>query len=164
MTQTNVFVSDEVSPVFTSGPQTGLTIVGKGEPQICDFGIATVAEEITKNAASGAVSLRDVVRFSAPELLGSEGGFPTTHSDIYSFAMLILECITEQEPYSNLSRDAAVVHAKIIKRQHPRRPDGQDQKKRVSDGLWDLMTRCWSVEPDRRPTMEHVHGFFLDQG
>jgi len=76
--------------------------------------------------------------------------------------MSILECITEEEPFSNLSQDAAAVHAKITKRQHPHQPDGEDRRKRVSDRLWDLTTRCWSVEPDHRPTMEHVHSFFLD--
>jgi hypothetical protein len=75
--------------------------------------------------------------------------------------MLIIECITEKVPFSNLSRDAAVIDARIRKRQYPPRPDGQDPRNRVSDGLWDLMMRCWSIKPDDRPTMEYVHSTFL---
>jgi len=133
----------------------------EGEPQICDFGIAGIANEINENTTSKTVSSGDVVRYSAPELIENNNGMETTHSDTYSFAMLILECITEEVPFSNLPRDVAVIHARIGRRECPPRPNGQDQKNRVSDGLWDLMMRCWSVKPDQRPTMEQVHSFFL---
>ena len=80
----------------------------------------------------------------------------TKSSDAYSFALLILESITEKRPFYQLSRDAAVIHARIAKKQCPPRP-----KTHVSDDLWSLMERCWSVEPDKRPTMENIHSFFL---
>lgn len=78
--------------------------------------------------------------------------------------MLILECITEKIPFYEHSRDAAVIHVRLSKKQYPPRPGGPDPRNRVSDGLWDLMGRCWQVEPNRRPTMEHVHSFFLQTG
>ena len=77
--------------------------------------------------------------------------------------MLVLECVTEEVPFSDLSRDAAVIHARISKRRCPPRPDGPDPKNRVSDDLWDLMMRCWAVKHEGRPTMEQVHSFFLRQ-
>ena len=120
-------------------------------------------EEINENTISKTVSSGDVVRYSAPELIENNNVLATMNSDTYSFAMLILECITEEVPFSSLTRDASVIHARISKKQDPPRPDGQDRKNRVSDGLWDLMMRCWSVKPDHRPTMEHVHSFFLHQ-
>ena len=122
-------------------------------------------EDITENTISKTVSSGDVVRYSAIELI--EGGSvpATMHSDTYSFAMLILECITEEVPFSSLSRDAAVIHARVAKRQSPPRPgiqNPEDPKNSVSDGLWDLMMRCWSIKPEDRPTMEYVHSFFAD--
>jgi hypothetical protein len=120
-------------------------------------------EESNENTASKTVSSGDFVRYSAPELIENQNVPATTHSDTYSFAMLVLECITEAVPFSNIVRDAAVIHTRIGKRQCPPRPDGQDPKNRVSDGLWDLMIRCWAVQPDLRPTMEHVHSFFQHQ-
>src|SRR5882757_8666972 len=122
-----------------------------------------MAEEIAGNAMSKTVSSGDAVRYSAPELIECNNASATTHSDTYSFAMLTLECITEEVPFPNLTRDAAVIHARISKRRDPPRPDRQEARKRVSDGLWDLMMRCWSIKPDHRPTMEHVHSFFLHQ-
>ena len=103
----------------------------------------------------------DFVRYSAPELIEDNGVSATTSSDTYSFAMLILECFTERRPFHHLARDAAVLHARISKRQIPPRPDWQEPRERVSDDLWDLMIRCWSKERDNRPTMEQVHSFFL---
>ena len=101
----------------------------------------------------------DVVRYAAPELLENVNTSATMSSDVCSFGMLILECITKEIPFSNLSRDAAVIDARVGRRQCPPRPN-----RRVSDGLWDLMMRYWSHEPDHRPTMEGVHGFFRLHG
>jgi len=120
-------------------------------------------EDISDNTVSKTITSEEVVRYSGPELIEDNNAPVTTHSDTYSFAMLILECITEEVPFSNLPRAAAVIHARISKRQCPPRPDGRDQKNRVSDGLWDLMMHCWSIKPDQRPTMEQVHSFFLHQ-
>jgi hypothetical protein len=121
-------------------------------------------EEAAEYTGSKTTASGDVVRYSAPELIEDTDVSATTHSDTYSFAMMILECITEERPFPNLSYDAAVVHARITKRLYPPRPGGQDPRNCVSDGLWYLMMRCWSVEPEGRPKMEYVHTFFLQQG
>jgi serine/threonine protein kinase len=104
-----------------------------------------------------------IVRYAAPEIIESANYSATTYSDIYSFALMILECITEKVPFSRINPEAAVVHARITKKQYPPRPDGQHEENRVSDELWDLMKRCWSIKPDERPRMEAVHHFFLDR-
>ena len=120
-------------------------------------------EETSENSFSKTVS-GDVVRYWAPELIDNSNVAASTSSDTYSFAMLVLECVTEKVPFSGLIRDAAVVHARITKKQSPPRPDGPDPKNRVSDDLWDLMMHCWAVKYDCRPTMEQVHSFFLRTG
>lgn len=120
-------------------------------------------EEASENTVSRTVSSGDVVRYAAPELIENTNAPATKDSDTYSFAMLILECITEETPFHNLPRDAAVIHARISKRQFPPRPDGPDQRNRISEDLWELMIRCWAFIPDQRPAMEQVHNFFLYQ-
>jgi len=101
------------------------------------------------------------VRYMAPELIEDSSVPATTHSDTYSFAMLILECITERVPFSNIRRDTQVIHAKTTKKQFPLRPEGPEWDNHAPEGLWELMMRCWAVRPDERPTMGHVHSFFL---
>ena len=114
-------------------------------------------ESTTSKTASG-----EAIRYSAPELISKNEALPTTKSDAYSFAMLILECITEKIPFHNLTRDADVIHMRLNKMQCPLRPDGPAQKDRVSDDFWSLMNRCWSLEPNDRPTLENIHSFFLN--
>ena len=105
-----------------------------GKGQICDFGITIIVEEITGIAISKTVPNGDGTRYLAPELLASNDVPPTAHSDTYSFAMLIYECAVEEAPLSNITRYAAIIHARIGKKQCSPRPDGQETK-RVSDGL-----------------------------
>jgi hypothetical protein len=114
-------------------------------------------EEITESTISKTGATGDAVRYSAPELIENNNVSATTQSDTYSFAMLALECITEEVPFPNQSRDAAVIHARITKRQLPPQPDG------VPEELWNLMMECWSIKPDDRPTMGKVHKYFLDK-
>ena len=99
----------------------------------------------------------EALRYSAPEFFRGNA-VHTKASDTYSFAMLILECITEVPPFSDLPDDSAVLHARSSKVQNPPRPDGPN---RIPDDLWNLMTRCWAIK--KRPTMEDVHSFFLQQ-
>ncbi|KAF9782374.1 kinase-like domain-containing protein [Thelephora terrestris] len=134
-------------------------LTDEGEPQICDFGIAKIFHETHENTVSKTMSPATNVRYAAPELIKHNNFHTTTHSDTYSFALLILECITEAPPFSKIPRDAAVAHARIHKEQCPPRPVGQ----RIPDDLWDLMNRCWSIKPEMRPPMDHVHRFFLDR-
>lgn len=96
----------------------------------------------------------EYTRYSAPELIEDVAFPPTKDSDAYSFAMLIFECFTEKIPFYGPFSDAAIIHAILNKRQRPPRPDGQSPRNRVSDDLWGLMKRCWSVKPGDRPTME----------
>ena len=121
-------------------------------------------DEINEDIAEKSVSFgsSDAARYSAPEII-EDNVSATFNSDTYSFAMLLLECITEEVPFSHLHRDAAVIHARISKRQFPPRPEGPDRRKCVSDGLWDLMMRCWATTPHDRPTMEDVHSFLSHQ-
>ena len=121
-------------------------------------------KEIAGNMVSMTMSSRDDVRYIAPELASSINASPTVHSDTYSFALLALECITEEIPFSRITSDAAVVHARFVKAMCPPRPrpDRLVSNYHISDGLWVLMERCWCDRPERRPTMESVHSFFMN--
>jgi hypothetical protein len=72
-----------------------------------------VVEEIEDCTVSKSVSDEEAVRYSSPEPIEGTDVVPTTYADTYSFAMLILECITEGVPFSNFRRAAVVVHARI---------------------------------------------------
>ena len=115
-------------------------------------------EEANDNTVSKTVSSAAIVRYAAPEVIENNNVLATEESDTYSFAMLMLECITELPPFFYIIRDAAVIHRRIAKKQLPLRPDWKDG---TFDEYWDLMNSCWSVEPGDRPRMAQVHSSLL---
>ena len=100
-------------------------------------------------------------RHIATENIGDATVPTTMHSDTFSFAMLILECITEEVLFSRIAGDAAILHTMTTKGQCPPQPGERDGKDRISDDLCKLMAGCWTVRPDQRPTTDQVYSFFL---
>lgn len=107
--------------------------------------MAKIVEESTENTAPKTMATGDAVRYSAIELIEDSNASPTTHSDTYSFAMLVIECITEKVPFSDLPNNDAVIHARVIRKQLPSRPNGQEPRHCVSDNSWEYMTDFWSL-------------------
>jgi len=136
-------------------------ISAEGEPKLCDFGMSKVMEEVTEMSMSKTLTSGGSARYVAPELIESNDASATMHSDTYSFGMLVLECVTRLPPYANLRRDAAVIHAIIYKRECPLRPETPEAKRWITDDVWELMMKCWSLLPASRPSMTEVHTFFL---
>jgi serine/threonine protein kinase len=133
------------------------------EAKICDFGMSKIMEEVTDISASKSLTTNEgSARYVAPELIEANEASTTMASDTYSFAMLILECVTQKAPFANLKRDAAVIHAIVNKKQCPARPDNPEAQRWITDELWELMKKCWSTAPSARPTMEEVHTFFVN--
>jgi serine/threonine protein kinase len=120
-----------------------------------------IAEESNDNTVSKTVSSASIVRYAAPEVIKVNGPSATFQSDTYSFAMLMLECITELPPFYYITRDAAVIHTRITKGQHPLPPDLKKEDPAFGQ-YWDLMKECWSDKPEGRPGMGIVHTRLLD--
>lgn len=118
-------------------------------------------EEIVGSTASKTFSSADVVRYLAPELVVGGSVPPTTNSDTYAFALLVLECFTEEQPFPKL-KDHEVIHKRFVNLQCPLQPDEWHSVNHAPGGLWDLMKLCWSLETDLRPSITEVHKFFSD--
>ena len=71
---------------------------------------------------------------------------------------MVLKCITEE---AHLERDAAVVHARITKRQCLPRPHERDRNRNILDRLWKFTMECWNPTPGRGPSVAEVQNFFL---
>ncbi|KAF8964090.1 TKL/TKL-ccin protein kinase [Flammula alnicola] len=126
----------------------------QGEACICDFGMSKVIEEVTERSASATLTAGGSARWLAPELI--EGKAPTMEADTYSYAMAILELLTGKHPYSDIKRDAAVIHGIIVLKKTPSRPREEAVAPWLSDALWDLMQNCWHKEASCRPSMAQV--------
>lgn len=135
-----------------------------------DFGITIV----TRNPNSRRPPTRQAAHnplWSAPEVLRGEN--PSKESDIYSFAMTMIEVLpswtiqrpyrfgspsffvttqvfTDKVPFSDRSEYMAVFA--VLNGERPPRPTHAT----CTDVLWDLMERCWEDDPYSRPEVGEV--------
>ena len=93
------------------------------------------------------------VRWMSPELLdpekfGLKNRQPTMESDCYALGMVIYEVLSGQVPFSTYHSFTAF--RKILDGERPGRPQGEVGKL-FTDGIWDLVERCWKTAPTSRP-------------
>ncbi|KAG8919667.1 hypothetical protein FRC01_001179 [Tulasnella sp. 417] len=124
-------------------------IADDGHPMLMDFGMAPDLRMVERNMTM-ADSGRENVGYMSPELI--EKGSYTKASDVYAFASLILEVLSGQPPYYKLPYVQAMIQ--ITQQKKPIPEDHQSLSS--SSPLWDLMQRCWNIQPDDRPWIEEV--------
>lgn len=118
--------------------------------------MSAVIEEVTEKSASATLTAAGSARWLAPELIEGSSSSPTFFADIYSFAMAILELLTGKHPFSEVKRDASVIHRIVVLKRMPQRPDFPEVAMWLTDELWDLMQHCWVSEATARPSMKFV--------
>jgi serine/threonine protein kinase len=140
-----------------------LEVCNKGEACICDFGMSKVIEDVTDKSASATLTaIEGSARWLAPELIEGSTPSPTKASDVYSFAMAMLELVTTKRPYSDRKRDASVIHDIMVKRRTPPFPGDAEARQWLQAGMWRLMEDCWNSSPDLRPEMHNVAERMMD--
>ncbi|KAF8633261.1 hypothetical protein AX17_004437 [Amanita inopinata Kibby_2008] len=146
-----------LNPQVVHGDIKGSNVLINDRNEAClsDFGLGRILDSsgfTTKNVAG-------TCRWMAREMLDGEDDtdapvYRTTETDIWAFGMTILEILTGNAPFSHLDYDASVVFC-IVKGRLPRQPP------EISDELWSLLRRCWSLEPEKRPKMASI-ALYLD--
>ncbi|KAF5357827.1 hypothetical protein D9756_001387 [Leucocoprinus leucothites] len=91
------------------------------------------------------------VRYSAPELLEDDEIQPTKAIDMWAFACLCYELLSDKVPFSQITKDIKV-SAAIARGSKPTRPGvagaGGNE---IDDAMWQIMLMCWEIEPANRP-------------
>ena len=113
--------------------------------KVCDFGLSrNVVEGDNSYTACGTPS------WSAPEVLtNSSYGKP---ADVYSFAIVVWECATRDDPYKGMS-PFAIVFAVGNGGLRPKVPLPRTSTEKV---LFQLMTRAWAANPRKRPPFREI--------
>ncbi|RDB23999.1 Serine/threonine-protein kinase STY17 [Hypsizygus marmoreus] len=128
-----------------------ILISSDGVAGLSDFGLSKFLEDCGQGmTASPSVN----PRWFAPELLRQTDPL-STHSDVWSFAMVCLELMTGEQPFSRISRDIIVLR-ELDQGKLPERPGRQITAQGLSDDLWVLMKKCWHKRPESRPSMTYV--------
>ncbi|KIO19427.1 hypothetical protein M407DRAFT_30930 [Tulasnella calospora MUT 4182] len=122
-------------------------VTAEYKARLCDFGLAQLHEDSGFGRLETSTGMKGSIRWCSPEILQDEPRAPT--SDVYAWAWLVWEIMTGDLPYQGTSANYAIM-AKIFGSTLPQ----VDGESRLSDCLqvWDLMIRCWNVEPEQRPT------------
>ncbi|KAG8942685.1 hypothetical protein FRC03_002935 [Tulasnella sp. 419] len=126
-----------------------------GSVSLCDFGMAKFiddAQHITGLTTTNAY-LGGTPRFLAPELLDDEP--KTTQSDVWAFACVVVQIITDQVPYHNVTSTAAVGRA-IIRGDPPYSEHCMKPIMTLNESLCNNISRCWDVHPCTRPDAESL--------
>ncbi|CAE6376723.1 unnamed protein product [Rhizoctonia solani] len=139
---------------ITHGDLKGANILvsDEGTPALTDFGNSLLMDATMKltQREGETCSTSLTLRWSAPELI--TGTRPhTTASDVYALGMTILETISGKHPYYGKS-DTTVMFLVVMKKEPPERPEGITVGHVSTDKIWELLLRCWSHEPEARPS------------
>ncbi|KAG6375756.1 kinase-like domain-containing protein [Boletus reticuloceps] len=150
---------------------SNILIYGSGRACVSDFGLSMVTSDINESSVALTYQVKATIRWTAPELLNLREHdeneddnppkiFPTVHSDIYSFAGIMLHVLSGKRPYHNFSRDEQVILA-VSRGEHPKRPTSSAVI--IMDDQWDFMMKCWSYEVTERPSDSDMVAFVHEQ-
>ncbi|KAF7974085.1 hypothetical protein HWV62_13387 [Athelia sp. TMB] len=143
-----------------------ILITDSGVAQLNDFGTSRIldVQGFTTKAMRN-------MRYTAPELLLLEESLqdprPTTESDIFSLAMLLLVLFNYRTnlemqaslPYNHfrLVNDNGSHEIKLLRRIHAsERPIRERYPTLEDDSIWRIITTCWHPHPMQRPHISQV--------
>ncbi|KAG5849349.1 hypothetical protein ANANG_G00109290 [Anguilla anguilla] len=117
--------------------------------KLCDFGQRTGQRMGSTLHEGGTRCFRDLVYLS-PEVL--RGGVSSTEADVYSFGMLLWETLNRRAPCEKI-RHVSELLLYVQRGEWPGAGDcGLPPEVPHGHALTQLMTRCWSADPQSRPT------------
>ncbi|KAG8977550.1 hypothetical protein FRC05_001408 [Tulasnella sp. 425] len=114
---------------------------------LADFGLSK-ALKAGPTGLTTSIGIKATLRYASPELMSESDPDRCLPSDIWAWACLALEAWTDRVPYGKKSTEYAVLFA-LVKGECP--SDTKSLPIPVPD-LKLLLTECWSVQPDKRPS------------
>ncbi|KAH0581781.1 hypothetical protein H2248_011463 [Termitomyces sp. 'cryptogamus'] len=128
-------------------------ITARGDATVVDVSLHLFARAYTSQGFR--IPLDSSSVYQAPEALDSRQTDLEPSSDVYAFASIVYAVMTGHSPL-----DASSVQSirnsiqEISLFGHSRVP--KPPVRIIRDGLWQVLERCWSYNPEARPTMKDV--------
>ncbi|KAG8899887.1 hypothetical protein FRC01_010336, partial [Tulasnella sp. 417] len=145
------YLHDQTPPVVHGDFKTANILVSDEQvAKISDFGGSKRVEQVNTGFTTAGLVL-GTIRYSAPEIL-LEGQNHTLSSDVYAFACVALETVTDKCPFWRIQNPVAVITRVVVEKQTPSPEDHPG----LEDPMWELLRRCWNREPSDRPKMIDV--------
>ncbi|XP_024910864.1 ankyrin repeat and protein kinase domain-containing protein 1 [Cynoglossus semilaevis] len=117
--------------------------------RISDFGLIHWEEGTSKKTLLEHLTARGNINYIPPELFTQSSDAPGTPLDVYSFAIVMWEILTQQKPYPGCS-----VTTVILQVSHGKRPSMEmlpDEKPPECGPLIGIMQQCWDQDHRKRP-------------
>ncbi|TEB35454.1 kinase-like protein [Coprinellus micaceus] len=143
------------SPPIVHGDikSANIMINDEGIPRLSDFGLSQIINDVAGTPFTQSSIVADSFRYFAPEVC-TGSGVMSTMADIYALGMTVLEILTHQQPYSKIRMHTQAV-VRAANGQRPDRPlEDSVVKRGMNEELWNCLVQCWSLEPEKRPTIE----------
>ena len=124
-----------------------------GSIKLGDFGLSRLHSSVS---TGGMMSLVGTYPFMAPELLDGSPKYSAA-VDVYSFGIVMWECLTRREPFAGMSPMQIV--AALIRGERPHydpTPGANSDYISLPSEYHELMRKCWGASPYARPSMTDV--------
>jgi len=126
---------------------SNILISDEGHALLADFGIA----DFRGNRIIREDFIDEIARWTPPEHLCADK--LTTEGDIWQWAMMSLELLSDKVPFFNAAWLVIVLHDL----QRGARIDKDDyDSSLLDDEIWSLLSTCWIREPKKRPDIHRV--------
>ena len=137
-------------------PKANILIDNNGHAVLADFSLITLIPDrstFLSTCLSGGT-----FHWMSPELLdpkrvGLDKPRVTRESDCYALGMAIYEVLCGCAPFG--TGNSFVDLFGVLEGKRPERPQGETGRL-FTDGIWDVVERCWKPEPSERAKVEDV--------
>lgn len=130
-------------------------------PKVCDFGSS---KEASQNSKEPQGKKFGTLLYNAPEVLTCSSC--TKKVDVYSYAILVYEIVTKMKPFEDLYRTningLTNYNLKNYICRQKKRPLFEISKVEVNPFLRKLIEKCWSQDPDDRPSFDNIYDQLVD--
>mmetsp|Transcript_21069 Transcript_21069/g.48729 ORF Transcript_21069/g.48729 Transcript_21069/m.48729 type:complete len:694 (-) Transcript_21069:385-2466(-) len=142
ITQGMMFLHTADPPIVHGDVKAGNVLISEGfQAKVSDFGLS-------QKKKMGSVG---TPYFMAPELLN--GAISTSNSDVYAFAIMLVEVFSRNEPYAGQDTETVLSAVADLKSNEDKRPD---MPSGISAEVEVLIKECWAKNPTRRPTFLEI--------
>ncbi|XP_030077772.1 ankyrin repeat and protein kinase domain-containing protein 1 [Microcaecilia unicolor] len=122
--------------------------------KISDFGLSKWMEHSTRMEYIERSAIRGTLSYIPPEMFLQNTRVPSTKHDVYSFGIVIWEILTQKKPYSGASMMTIII--KVAAGNRPLLEDITEERPSECQQMIDLMQRCWSQDPKKRPRFQDI--------
>ncbi|KZP15391.1 kinase-like protein [Athelia psychrophila] len=141
------------------GDLTGANVLidENGKARLIDFGLSLIRAEFENtsfiNSATGGALRFRALEISPPVDGDYENFNPvlTFACDVYSLGSVVLQVLSNLQPYYNV-KDNLMVALALARKTKPERPDSTH----LTDAYWNFIQECWDA-PENRPSAARAH-------